>query len=201
MDKDRMNIVQVGGVVLSMDILRQCFCCDLEACKGICCVEGEAGAPLTPKEARKIEHILPKIKQDLSPGALEVIEKQGVSYRDRDGDLVTSIVNGKDCVFTCHDEKGICFCAIQKAKTEGRIATEKPISCFLYPIREKTFAGGLVGLNYNRWDVCWQARAKGKKLNLPVYRFLKEPLVLRFGEEWYAELERTAEQLEKEGLL
>ena len=200
-DKERMNIIQVGNVILSMDCLRQCFCCDLAVCKGCCCIEGEAGAPLTAKESRRIEKILPKIMKDLSPEAREVIRRQGVSYRDKDGDLVTSIVNGKDCVFTCYDKSGICLCAIQKAMNEGRIKVSKPISCSLYPIREKCFEGGLTGLNYNRWDVCWPARDKGKKLGIPVYRFLREPLVARFGEAWYEELDKTALKLKEEGYL
>lgn len=201
MDKDAMHIIMVGDVVLSIDCLRELFCCDMQACKGICCVEGDAGAPITPDEVVAIESILPQIRPYLSKKALQVLDRQGVAYRDEEGDLVTSIVNGKDCVFTCYDEGGNCLCAIQKAQMRGEIDVRKPLSCSLYPIREKNFAGGLVGLNYHRWNVCQEACKLGRKLHLPVYKFLKEPLIQRFGAEWYAELEETAENLRQQGIL
>ncbi|MBP3775131.1 MAG: DUF3109 family protein [Bacteroidaceae bacterium] len=196
-----MNIVMVGNVVLSVDCLREMFCCDMQACRGICCVEGDSGAPITEAEATAIEGITDSILDDLSPQAQEIIMEQGISYVDREGDLVTSIVGGKDCVFTCYDEQGNCLCAIQKAQQEGRISVGKPISCSLYPIREKQFRGGLVGLNFHRWDVCRPACRQGKRLGIPVYKFLRKPLIQRFGEEWYEELEQTAQQLKEEGYL
>lgn len=139
--------------------------------------------------------MLDEVWPDLSAAAQAVIDQQGVAYTDRDGDLVTSIVNGKDCVFTCYNEKGCCFCATEKAFREGRTSWCKPISCYLYPIREKRFAGGLIGLNYHRWNVCSEAVKRGRELNLPVYKFLRDPLIKRFGEEWYKELEGVAEAL------
>lgn len=203
MDKDKlgMNIIQVGDVILSMDILRQQFYCDLSRCKGACCIEGDAGAPVTDDEDQAISDILPTLRPYLSPKALQVIDKQGTSYLDRDGERVTSIVDGKDCVFTCYDDQGICLCAIQKAHMEGKISVSKPISCSLYPIREKRFAGGLVGLNYNRWDICLCARRLGRKRGLPLYKYLRQPLISRFGKAWYEELERTADLLAQEGYL
>lgn len=188
-------LIEVGDVILSTDILTECFCCDLDACGGICCVEGDAGAPLTLDEVGKLENVLDEVWPDLSAAAQAVIDQQGVAYTDRDGDLVTSIVNGKDCVFTCYNEKGCCFCATEKAFREGRTSWCKPISCYLYPIREKRFAGGLIGLNYHRWNVCSEAVKRGRELNLPVYKFLRDPLIKRFGEEWYKELEGVAEAL------
>ncbi len=196
-----MNILMVGDVILSIDCLRELFCCDIASCKGACCIEGDAGAPLTEKESKDIAEIVPRIWEYLSPQAQEVLSRQGVSYIDEEGDLVTSIVNGKDCVFTCYDEKGACLCAIQKARTEGKVAVDKPVSCSLYPIREKRFSGGLTGLNYHRWDVCRNARCLGKKKGIPVYKFLKAPLIARFGEDWYRELEELAETLRKDKLL
>lgn len=187
-------IVQVGNVLLSPDIFTERFCCDLEACKGICCVEGDAGAPVTLEETGDIEDVLDTVWNDLSASAQAVIDKQGVAYTDEEGDLVTSIVNGKDCVFTCYD-KGCCLCALEKAFRNGKTKFVKPISCALYPIREKRFGNGTVALNYNKWIVCKDAVALGKKLDLPVWKFLKDPLVRRFGEEWYKELEETAEAL------
>ena len=180
-------ILEVGGVLISSDILTEQFCCDYEKCKGICCVEGDAGAPVTLDEIAGIEDALDTVWPDLSASAQSVIDQQGVAYTDRDGDLVTSIVRGRDCVFTCYDGEN-CLCALEKAYRNGQTQFCKPISCALYPIREKRFADGLIGLNYNRWTVCKDAVVKGRALGLPVYQFLKEPLIRRFGEAWYEEL-------------
>ncbi len=193
MNKNYIPILQVGDVLLSPDIIKEQFCCDLDACHGICCVEGDAGAPVTLEEISQIEDSLDTVWNDLSAQAQAVIDKQGVAYADRDGDLVTSIVNGKDCVFTCYDN-GCCLCALERSWREGKLTDFcKPISCALYPIREKQLGNGLTGLNYNRWDVCKDAAAKGKELGLPVYKFLRGPLIRRFGEDWYKELEEVAE--------
>ncbi len=189
-----MPIIQVGNVLLSPDILTEMFCCDLDVCHGICCVEGDAGAPVTIDEVAEIENVVDSVWSDLSAAAQAVIDRQGVAYNDRDGDLVTSIVGNKDCVFTCY-EGGCCLCALEKAYRSGRIRYCKPISCALYPIREKKLALGYVGLNYDRWDVCRDAVALGQKRGVRVYQFLKEPLIRRFGEEWYSQLVLTAEEL------
>lgn len=191
------HIFQVGDVLLSPDILTERFCCDLDACKGICCVEGDAGAPVTLDEIGEIEDSLETVWEDLSASAQAVVDRQGVAYTDRDGDLVTSIVGGKDCVFTCYDGAGCCLCALEKAWRGGKTQFCKPISCALYPIREKRFADGTVALNYNRWDVCRDAVRKGRELDLPVYRFLEGPLVRRFGQAWYDELCEVARVVEQ----
>ena len=180
-------ILEVGGILISSEILTECFCCDYEKCKGICCVEGDAGAPVTMDEIAGIEDSLDTVWPMLSASAQSVIDRQGVAYTDKDGDLVTSIVRGKDCVFTCYDGDN-CLCALEKVFREGKTKFCKPISCALYPIREKRFEGGLIGLNYNRWAVCADAVKKGNALHLRVYQFLKEPLIRRFGEAWYQEL-------------
>ena len=193
-DKQIMPIIQVGNVLLSSDILTERFCCDLEACKGICCVEGDAGAPVTLDEIGGIEDALDTVWNDLSASAQAVLDKQGVAYTDREGDLVTSIVGGKDCVFTCYAD-GLCLCALEKSYRTGATKFCKPISCALYPIREKRFDGGLIGLNYHRWTVCRDAVKKGRALDLPLYKFLKAPLIRRFGEEWYRELCEVAKEL------
>ena len=203
--ENRVGIIDVGGVLVSGDIIYERFCCDLEKCKGQCCVEGDAGAHVTLDEIAAIEEALDVVWSDLSASAQAVIDKQGVAYSDQEGDLVTSIVRGKDCVFTCHEDlrlddgtvvSGCCLCLLEKAYRAGKSSFCKPISCALYPIRVKTFKGGLIGLNYNRWKVCDCAREKGQQLNIPVYRFLREPLIKRFGEEWYNELVEVAKQLE-----
>ena len=190
-------ILDIDGVLISSDILTEYFCCDYEKCKGICCVEGDAGAPVTLDEVAAIENVLDEVWPELSASAQSVIDRQGVAYADKDGDLVTSIVRGKDCVFTCYDNDN-CLCALEKVAKQKATANSqfvKPISCALYPIREKRFADGLVGLNYHRWDVCRDAREKGRQLGMPVYQFLKEPLIRRFGEAWYQELCEVADQL------
>ena len=145
--------MEVGGVLISSDILTERFCCDYERCKGVCCVEGDAGAPVTIDEVAAMEDALDAVWADLSASAQSVIDRQGVAYSDRDGDLVTSIVGGRDCVFTCYEGDN-CLCALERACRAGRTQWPKPISCALYPIREKNFGGGLVGLNYHRWSVC-----------------------------------------------
>ena len=189
-----LPILQVGNVLLSPDILTERFCCDYAKCKGICCIEGNAGAPVTIDEVAEIEDTLDTVWNQLSPQAQAIIDRQGVAYTDEEGDLVTSIVAGKDCVFTCH-ENGNCLCALEKAYRMGKTKFPKPISCALYPIRAKQFSNGMVGLNYSRWNICRDAVALGEQLDIPVYRFLKEPLIRRFGKEWYEELEALAQEL------
>lgn len=189
-------ILQVGEVLVSSDIITECFCCDLSACRGACCIEGDAGAPVTLEEVERLEEVLETVRPALSTPAQRVIKRRGVAYTDEEGDLVTSIVGGKDCVFTCYDADGCCYCATERAYRAGRTKWCKPISCALYPIREKHFANGLTGLNYHRWDVCRPAVELGRRLGLPVYKFLREPLIRRFGEDWYRELEEVAAQME-----
>lgn len=193
-DEKMMPIIQVGDVLVSPDIFTEKFCCDLDACKGVCCVEGDAGAPVSLDEIAEIENVVDDVWTVLTASAQAVIDKQGVAYTDREGDLVTSIVNGKDCVFTCY-ENGCCLCALERSYRSGKTKFVKPISCALYPIRVKEFGNNLVGLNYHKWDICKDAVRKGKELNLPVYKFLEGPLIRRFGEEWYKELKEVAEQL------
>ena len=217
-------------MLISSDILTEKFCCDLSACKGQCCVEGDAGAPVTLDEIAEIEDCLDTVWGDLSASAQAVIDKQGVAYTDQEGDLVTSIVRGKDCVFTYYDslqftvdglqmnteapEKSTvnckpstvniddcCLCALEKAFRAGKTHFCKPVSCALYPIREKRLGNDLIGLNYNRWEVCKMAVAKGQQEEILLYQFLREPLIRRFGEEWYDELLNTVKELKAQGYL
>ena len=193
-------MIEIDDKIVSADLLRECFACDISRCKGICCVEGDAGAPVTIDEVAGIEDALDTVWGSLSAAAQSVIDKQGVAYTDEEGDLVTSIVNGKDCVFTCYD-KGCCLCTLEKAYRAGQTKFCKPISCALYPIRVKQLSNGMAALNYHRWDVCKEAVKKGRELNLPVYKFLKEPLIRRFGAEWYSELEEAVAELQKQGYI
>lgn len=193
-------MIEIKDTVVTLDLFREQFCCDLGACKGACCIEGDAGAPVKLEEVAQIEEAAEIVWDELSPKAQEVIKAQGVVYTDQDGDIVTSIVDNKDCVFTCYDDKGCCYCAIDKAFREGRCKFQKPISCHLYPIRLSRM-GSYTAVNYHRWDVCKAATLLGKKLNLPVYKFLKEPLIKAFGQEWWDECDVVAGELKKAGYI
>lgn len=184
---------QINDTIVSDEIIEENFLCDLSACKGECCVEGDSGAPLENEEVKIIEDLLPQVWEDLSPESQMIIEKQGVAYKDSDGDMVTSIVNGKDCVFTYYDEKGVCKCAIEKAYREGRVDFYKPISCHLYPIRLQEYKE-FTAINYHRWRVCKAAVELGNLKGLKIYQFLKEPLIRKFGENWYNELSLVAQE-------
>ena len=180
-----VGIIEVGDVLVHMDILTESFCCDIEKCQGQCCEEGDSGAPVTLDEVAEIEDFLDDIWPQLGAQAQSVIDRQGVAYTDVEGELVTSIVNGRNCVF-----RGSHGCLLPK----------KPISCHLYPIREKKL-GTMIGLNYHRWDICKVARVLGEQKRLRVYQFLKEPLIRRFGENWYKELEGVVFELQKQKMI
>jgi hypothetical protein len=184
-------MIRIEDTLISLDLIERFFHCDLTQCKGECCVEGEAGAPLEKEEFDTLHEILPAVWDDLSPEAQAVINKQGVGYIDRENDIVTSIVNGKNCVFTCYDADGICKCAIEKACYEGRTNFIKPVSCHLYPVRVTKYKD-YKAVNYHRWKVCRAAEISGGQKRIPVYRFLREPLIRMFGEEWYDALDTCA---------
>jgi len=188
----------IQNTLVSLDVLEKEFCCDLDTCRGCCCVEGDAGAPVTDEELRIIEQLLPDLLPQMTPEARAVLEQQGLSYIDPTGERVLSIVHDKDCIFARTDHRGWTYCLIEHC--QGVLAEsnafKKPISCHLYPIR-LTKVGELTGVEYHRWDICHCARQLGRKRHLPLYKFLREPLIRRFGEDWYAELELTATEWEK----
>lgn len=190
-------MVEIEGKIVSMDVFDTLFVCDYEHCKGICCVEGDSGAPLAKGEADMLRKYLPAVEHLLSPQAKEVIAQQGVSYIDEEGDEVTSIVGGKDCVFTTYDEQGGCQCAYEKMYYAGATDWIKPISCQLYPIRLTEYKD-FTAVNYHKWSVCKCALKRGKREGVAVYQFLKAPLIRAFGEEWYGHLEEVARLLKEE---
>ena len=192
-------MIEIEDTIVSLDIVEDYFLCDLARCKGACCVEGDSGAPLEKEELAKLEAVLPEVWNDLSHKAQEIIKRQGVAYIDTEGDIVTSIVDGKDCVFTCYDAEGTCKCAIEKAYREGRVDFYKPVSCHLYPIRVTQYRD-FRAVNYHKWSVCKPAMILGKKENLRIYKFLKEPLIRKFGESWYQALDTCATELDKRNL-
>ncbi len=188
-------MIQIDDTLISLDLIERYFFCDLTKCRGECCIEGDAGAPLEKDEFDLLQAILPEVWDDLSPQARKVIERQGLAYIDSDGDIVTSIVDGKDCVFTCYDSEGTCKCAIEKAYREGRICFMKPISCHLYPVRV-TQHKHFQAVNYHRWKICRAAEVLGEHKCIPLYRFLREPLIRKFGDEWYEALDTCAREFQ-----
>lgn len=193
-------MVQIDDKIISLDIFERYFVCDLPRCKGTCCVEGESGAPLEDEETQILDDIFPVIKPMLSRKALQVIEKTGTWEIDADGDKVTPIINGKECVYTYFDEDGICKCVIEKAWKEGLVGFKKPISCHLYPIRVTKYVD-FEALNYHNWHVCAPARELGASLGVPVFRFLKEPIIRKYGEAFYAEMEEAERLLKEQGTI
>lgn len=177
----------VGNSIVSEDIKDVKFCCDISLCKGMCCIEGDYGAPITKQEQKIIKNYLPIILNYLNDEEKQEIREKNFFDFDQENNLCTRIIKGKDCVFVTKNEKGVPICAIQKAYIEKKIDFIKPISCYLYPIRVSDY-GEFSALNYHKWNICKSALILGQKENIPLYKFLKEPLIKRFGEKWYNEL-------------
>lgn len=191
-------MIQIGNILISKDVVEKPFICDLERCHGACCVEGESGAPLEEEEKAILDEIYEKVEPYLSREGIQAIKKYGRYLIDSDGDLVTPLMNGTGaCAFTIFDN-GVAHCAIEKAYEEKVIKYRKPISCHLYPIRVSKLKSGLEALNYHRWDLCKAACALGKKQGVPVYRFLKTPLIRKYGKKFYRELEIAVSLLKKD---
>lgn len=184
---------QIQNTLVSLDLAEEFFCCDLDVCKGECCIEGDAGAPVTHAECREIRRALPAIEKDMLPRALEEVKKNGVAYVDEEGDLVTTILDGRNCAFTCYGPGGVCLCALEGAYRRGETSWRKPASCALYPVRLTEYES-FIAVNYHRWDICRSARAKGRREGIRLYQFLEGPLTERFGAEWYAELKLCCEE-------
>lgn len=180
-------MIQIDDKIVSLDILSARFACDLNVCRGICCVEGNSGAPLEADEPSILENEYAAYKPYLKPAGIEAIERDGFGVIDSDGDLTTPLIDNAECAYSfCRD--GVTYCAIERAYRDGRSTFPKPVSCHLYPIRVKRFRNGTYGLNYHRWDVCASAEECGKRLDVPLFRVLKEPIVRRFGEEFFEAL-------------
>lgn len=191
-------MIQIEDKLISEEIFSEEFVCNLSKCKGICCVEGDAGAPLDKEEAQILENIYDKIKPYLTPQGIEAIEKQGKWEIDpNDGEYVTPLINNAECAYVTYDERGYTKCAIEKAYEDGVIDWQKPISCHLYPIRVTEYSS-FTALNYHEWEVCSDACTLGKELQVPVYKFLKTPLIRKYGESFYSELSDAAEEWQKE---
>lgn len=186
-------MILIDDTVISEDIADEYFVCDLTKCKGACCVEGDLGAPLEEEELAIIDRIQDEIRPFLSADGIAEIEKQGTFIREEDGDFSTPIIKGRECVYAIYDAKGYLKCGIEQAYFAGKTDFRKPISCHLYPIRVAKLAE-YQAINYERWTICSDACSHGKELGVPVYKFLKDPLIRKFGTKWYAELAREIEE-------
>ena len=187
-------MIEIGKALVSFDVLQKKFCCNLDACKGACCVAGDAGAPLTLEEAGDLEDNLDELSPYLSgEGLLSVIE-QGAFVYDADGEIVTPLINNKECAYAFFEE-GIAYCAVERAYRDGLVFFHKPLSCHLYPIRIKDF-DGFDAVNFDTWDICKPACEEGLRLDLPVYLFVKDALIRKYGEEWFEQLDYAARNLD-----
>ena len=190
-------MIEIGKTLISTELLEEHFVCDLNKCKGECCIAGDYGAPLDKSELKEIDKYYPIVKPLLQKRALKDLEEQGLYVKDDEGDWVTPLINeNEECAFTIF-ENGIAKCAFEKAYYDGQIPWKKPISCHLYPVRIKKLKN-YDALNYDRWDVCAPACKLGKSLKVPVFQFLKESLTRKYGEEWYNELTLAAEMWKEE---
>ena len=197
-----MSMLQIQDTLVSLDLIERYFVCDLDACLGACCIDGDEGAPVTKEESERIAEVLDIVGPMMSPAAVREVRENGVDYLDREGDRVTALVNGCECAFTTREANGMCLCALEKALRAGTLDHDvKPISCRLYPVRLKEY-DGFTAVNLHRWKICRPAEKLGRKLGVRAYEFLKGPLVARFGQEWYDELDFTAKEYlrQKEGL-
>lgn len=190
-------MIRIGDILISDDVLEKFFLCDLEICKGACCVEGDLGAPLEKEELKDLENNYDKIKPFLSEEGQKAIDQQGLYILDFEGDYSTPTIGGKECAYAIYDENGYLKCGIENAYESGASNFKKPISCHLYPVRISNNKTN-IAVNYDQWHICNSACLLGEKLKVPVYKFLKEPLTRKFGEKWYQQLESYAIEKSKE---
>ncbi|WP_128332057.1 DUF3109 family protein [Apibacter sp. HY039] len=183
-------MIQIDDTIISLDVFQKQFVCNLNKCKGICCVEGDSGAPLDEDELPVLEEIYDQVAPYLRDEGKRSIELQGKYVTDIDGDYVTPLIEGKECAYVIFDDAGIAKCAIEKAYEEGKVSYKKPISCHLYPIRLQKLRK-YIALNYDEWHICSDACTLGKELKVKVFEFLKEPLIRKFGEDWYFQLQEA----------
>ena len=187
---------QLDKTIVSEDIIKNDFVCNLSACKGACCIDGDAGAPLETEEVSIMDEIYPKVKPYLRKDGIEAIEEQGTSILTIFDEHETPLIDGADCAYVIFDKDNKAICAIEQAYYDGVINWKKPVSCHLYPIRVKEYSK-FTAINYDKWDICDDACTLGKSLKVPVYRFVKEALIRKFGAEWYEQLEKVAESIKE----
>jgi hypothetical protein len=189
-------VVIVDNKIIGDEIFERKFVCDLNACKGACCIHGDSGAPLEKDELAKLDEVMEAVKPYMNQKGLTAIKKKGLYEVDGDGDYVTPLVApAKECAYVFFDEQKIAKCAIEQAYLDGKTNWHKPISCHLYPIRTQTLKSGAEALNYHEWEICAPACKCGEQLSVPVYKFLKQPLVRKYGSEFYEAMEAAAKKL------
>ena len=181
-------MVEIEDKIISDELFEKKFVCDLQKCKGGCCVEGDSGAPLKSKEIKEIAKNLSIIKSEMSTKGLNAIKNNDFHYVDSDGDKVTKLVDGKECVFVVFDKNNIAKCSIESAYRKNRINFNKPISCHLYPVRVKKY-DSFTSINVDSWHVCKPACECGTELNVPVFKFLKDAIVRSWGLDFYHHLD------------
>lgn len=189
-------MIAIKNTLVSEDLLDNEFVCDLSACKGACCVAGDGGAPLNDDETEILESIYDKVKPYMADKSIQEIEAQGKWVLGEDGGKETPLVSGKECVYVFFDKNNIAKCAIESAYRDGKIDYKKPISCELYPVRISSFSE-FDAVNYHKWHICKPACQCGQKMKVPVYKFLKKPLIKKFGKDWYKSLDFAAKNKEK----
>ena len=187
MKKDLPSMMEIGDKVVSLDLITNKFVCDLDKCKGVCCVNGESGAPLEAGEVDILDAEIANIRPCLREGGNRAIDRQGTWVIDTDKENVTPLIDGKECAYAIFED-GIARCGIEKAWEAGATSLRKPISCHIYPIRVKKYRG-FTAINYDRWKICDPARSCGENNDVPVYRFLREAIERKYGEEFYRKLE------------
>lgn len=185
-------MIILDNAVLSDDIKEKHFVCDLTKCKGACCLEGDLGAPLEKEELPLMEEVLEVVKPYMSKEGVSVVEKEGSYILDEEGDYSTTTIGGRECAFAVYDDRSTLRCAIEQAYIDGKTQWKKPISCHLYPIRITRY-DHYDALNYDRWDICDPACTLGDEMKVPIYQFLKEPLIRKYGEKWYCDLVKEIE--------
>ena len=188
---------QLDKTIVSEEVLEKQFMCNLSACKGACCIDGDAGAPVEESEKKVLEDILPKVKKYLRKEGKEAIEKNGPFTTNEFGEHETTLIDGADCAFVTFDENEVALCAIEEAYNQGEIDFKKPISCHMYPVRIKQYSE-FAAVNYHHWEICDDACSLGSELKIPVFQFVKQALIRKFGEKWYKDLEKIAETRRKE---
>ena len=192
------ELLELENTLVSADLYKEQFVCDLDKCKGACCVEGDLGAPLEEEELKVLEEDYESIKPYLSEEGRTAIEEQGKYVLDNEGDYSTPLIDGKECAYVIRDEKNVLKCGIEQAYLAKETTFHKPISCHLYPVRVAKLANGMEALNYDRWPICDQARLCGQALKVPVYQFVKNALVRKYGKEWFDALSQLVKLKEEE---
>lgn len=194
MTKEEITMLQIGETIISLDILEKKFCCNLEKCHGICCIEGDSGAPVSKEEKKLIERNIDKILPFMNQEGQRAVKDHGCCYIDIEKDMVTQLVEGNECAYVVN-KNGISMCAIELAYEQNEITFRKPVSCHLYPIRTKEYKD-FTAVNYDEWEICSDALIHGEKHGIPLYIFCKDSLIRKFGQEWYDQLCYAAENID-----